>query len=272
MAANQGVTRRSCDFGRRGAWQRVLALVAPLADGNRAAGRAAAGAACRNPPSRTRDQPPFAASAMDGYAVWRPGEPRRPFPRHRRWPAAGHAFAGAVGPRTGRAHLHRRAGAGRGDPGRHSGGCDRARATRSSIRADARDRHQHPRRRGRISARGDSPAAAPPAPRRPGASRRDEHRRRCTVTRRPVVAIIPQGTSWSCRARPRAPTRSSPRTVFALKAMAEAEGARGAPSAHRPRHRSRHWPPSSTLPEGADLIVTIGGASVGDHDLVGARR
>jgi molybdopterin molybdotransferase len=90
-----------------------------------------------------------------------------------------------------------------------------------------------------------------------------------TVRRRPVVAIVPTGDELVMPGGPRRPDQIVASNAFALRAMLEAEGAEtrvlpiagDSPAALASAFR---------LAEGADMIVTIGGASVGDHDLVGA--
>ena len=57
---------------------------------------------------------------------------------------------------------------------------------------------------------------------------------------------------------------------FGMRPCVEAAGARGAPAADRPRHRRQASHRSRSPAADADLIVTLGGASVGDHDLVRA--
>ncbi len=89
-----------------------------------------------------------------------------------------------------------------------------------------------------------------------------------TVTRRPIVALIATGDEL-------VPPGATPRddqiiasNVYGLKAMIEQEGAiaRILPIA-RDTETSLSY--VFDMARDADLIVTIGGASVGDHDLVG---
>jgi molybdopterin molybdotransferase len=88
-----------------------------------------------------------------------------------------------------------------------------------------------------------------------------------TVARRPVVAIIPTGDELVMPGETPRPDQIIASNMFALKAMAEAEGAvvRLLPIARDTEASLRMV---FGLAEGADLVVTIGGASVGDHDLV----
>ncbi len=89
-----------------------------------------------------------------------------------------------------------------------------------------------------------------------------------TVTRRPVVAIIATGDELVMPGEDPGPDQIIASNSFALKALAEAAGAeaRMLPIA---RDTEADLRMVFDLAEGADLIVTIGGASVGDHDLVG---
>ena len=88
-----------------------------------------------------------------------------------------------------------------------------------------------------------------------------------SVSRRPVVSIIPTGDELVWPGDTPAPDQIIASNNFGLKAMLKAEGAdvRLLPIA----------PDTTTgltqlfdLTKGSDLIVTLGGASVGDHDLV----
>ncbi len=88
------------------------------------------------------------------------------------------------------------------------------------------------------------------------------------VARRPVVALIATGDELVMPGEVPGPDQIVASNSFALAAMAEAEGAevRLLPIARDSEQSLRHI---LTLAADADLIVTIGGASVGDHDLVG---
>lgn len=89
-----------------------------------------------------------------------------------------------------------------------------------------------------------------------------------TVSRRPVVALIATGDELVMPGEvPRADQILCSNT-FALAAMVEAAGgeARMLPIARDTADSLRSV---LELAEGADLVVTVGGASVGDHDLVG---
>lgn len=89
-----------------------------------------------------------------------------------------------------------------------------------------------------------------------------------TVYRRPVVALIATGDELVMPGETPALDQIIASNTFALAAMVEAAGgeARMLPIA---RDTEADLRTVFSLTEGADLIVTIGGASVGDHDLVG---
>lgn len=88
------------------------------------------------------------------------------------------------------------------------------------------------------------------------------------VTRKPVIAIMATGDELVMPGGTLGPDQIVSSNSFALKAMVEASGARARllPIAADTEESLRTV---FVLATGADLIVTIGGASVGDHDLVG---
>ena len=89
-----------------------------------------------------------------------------------------------------------------------------------------------------------------------------------TVRRRPIVALMASGDELVMPGETPGPDQIIASNTFALAAMVEAAGgeARIMPIA---RDSEASLRTVFALTEGADLIVTIGGASVGDHDLVG---
>jgi molybdopterin molybdotransferase len=89
-----------------------------------------------------------------------------------------------------------------------------------------------------------------------------------SVRRRPVVAILATGDELVSPGEPPGPSQIIASSAIALAALAEAEGAvaRILPIA---RDTIAHLSASLALADGADVIVTLGGASVGDHDLIG---
>ena len=93
---------------------------------------------------------------------------------------------------------------------------------------------------------------------------------RVPVARRPEVAILATGDELVMPGEAPRADQIVASNAFALTAMIEAEGAERPDAAHRARTPRRRSSAGFDAARGADLIVTIGGASVGDHDLVGA--
>lgn len=91
---------------------------------------------------------------------------------------------------------------------------------------------------------------------------------RVQVTRRPKVAILSTGDELVMPGEAPGPDQIVASNSFAIAAMAEAAGAEVhiLPIA-RDREDSLRF--AFSLAESTDVLVTIGGASVGDHDLVG---
>jgi len=90
---------------------------------------------------------------------------------------------------------------------------------------------------------------------------------RVPVHRKPIVAIMATGDELVQPGETPGPDQIIASNTYGLAALLEAEGAqaRMVPIA---RDTSASLKRSFDLAQGADLIVTIGGASVGDHDLV----
>lgn len=88
------------------------------------------------------------------------------------------------------------------------------------------------------------------------------------VARKPVVALISTGDELVMPGDRPGPDQIIASNTLGLKAMFEAQGAhvRVLPIA---RDTEASLRTAFSLAEGADLVITIGGASVGDHDLVG---
>lgn len=226
----------------------------------------AAGRVLAAPVRANRSQPPFPASAMDGYALnGTEAEPHAMF-KVIGTAAAGHGFAGHVGP--GQAV---RIFTGAPVPE----GADRviiqedvtARGDMITL-GDPLDAGPHIRPAGNDFAAGTTIAA----PRRLtpadlsllAAMNIPE----LPVRRRPVVAIIATGDELVMPGEEPGPDQIIASNSFGLKALVEAEGAeaRLLPIA---RDTRASLETVFGLAEGADLILTSGGASVGDHDLVG---
>lgn len=90
---------------------------------------------------------------------------------------------------------------------------------------------------------------------------------RVTVARRPVIAIIPTGDELVMPGETPGPSQIVASNHFALKEAFKARGAevRVLPIA---RDTAERLSACFRLADGADLIVTLGGASVGDYDIV----
>ena len=244
---------------------RIFALVAPLpvetVPLSRAHGRVLAADAVAR-----RAQPPFDGSAMDGYALRdaevRPGATFRVIGQS----LAGHGFSGSVG--TGEAV---RIFTGAPLPA----GADRVVIQEDTIRdgdgislAEALDTARHVMPLGGDFRIGDRVTA----PRRLGpadlALLAAMNLAEVPVTRRPVVAILATGDELVMPGETPRADQIVASNGFGLAALAEAAGAlpRLLPIA---RDRRDSVAAALALARGADLIVTTGGASVGDHDLFG---
>ena len=213
-----------------------------------------------------RDQPPFSASAMDGYAVQSsdavPGARLSVIGEA----AAGHGFAGGLSQDQA---VRIFTGAPVPD------GADRVviqedvtREGNTITLGDQLDDGPHIRRKGTDFSVGD----AMKAPRRLTPSDvallAAMNIPRVMVARKPVVALISTGDELVMPGEDPGPDQIIASNTFGLKAMLEQLGAtaRLLPIA---RDNTASLETAFDLAEGADLVVTIGGASVGDHDLVG---
>lgn len=241
---------------------RLLALATPLpaetAPIRHAAGRYLAAAAVA-----LRDQPPFPASAMDGYALMGDPAPGAQFTVIGE-AGAGHAFHGRIGA---------------GEALRIFTGAPVPQgATRVVIQEDVirtgdqitiganADTATHIRPAGQ-----DFTAGSTLSPRRLGAHDlallAAMNVPEVSVARRPVVAIIATGDELVMPGENPAPDQIIASNSFAIAALAEAAGAevRMLPIA---RDTVSALNTVLGLVADADVVVTIGGASVGDHDLV----
>ena len=242
---------------------RCLALVAPL-PAEAVALRHAVGRMMAQPALAGRDQPPFDASAMDGYAL-------------RGDPAAGDQFV-VVG--AAQAGLGFAGAVGDGQAVRIFTGAPVPQgANRVVLQEDVSlagdvitispkaDIARHIRPQGQ-----DFKAGEGLEPRRIGphdlALLAAMNIPQVLVHRRPVVAIIATGDELVMPGEEPGPGQIICSNSFAIAALVEAEGAiaRILPIA---RDTVADLTAVFGLARGADLIVTIGGASVGDHDLVG---
>jgi molybdopterin molybdotransferase len=242
---------------------RCLALAAPLPSETVPLAQAA-GRWMFSPAVAMRNQPPFPASAMDGYAVQGNPGPDDNFVVIGE-AGAGHAFEGQVGP---------------GQAVRiFTGAPVPDGATRVIIQEDVvslgdrillkegLDTATHIRPLGQDFRAGDSLS---PRRLRPNDLALLAAMNIPTVqaTRKPVVALVATGDELVMPGEDPRPDQIIASNSFALKAMVEAEGGevRLLPIA---RDTEAELATVLGLTKGADLIVTIGGASVGDHDLVG---
>ncbi|MDZ7708891.1 MAG: gephyrin-like molybdotransferase Glp [Roseovarius sp.] len=245
------------------ALDRLFTLVAPLGIEEvpltEAAGRVLARAV-----AATRDQPPFAASAMDGYAI---ADTPAPGVRLRLIgeAAAGHGFNGRVGA---------------GEAVRIFTGAPVPEGTTRVVMQEDVTRD------GKAITLGDRigpkdnirPAACDfhagqvmTAPRRlrPAeiALLAAMNVAVVPVRRRPQVALIATGDELVMPGDTPGPDQIIASNAFGLKALFEAQGAKARllPIA---RDTRASLETALGLAEGCDLVITIGGASVGDHDLV----
>ncbi|HMS95007.1 MAG TPA: molybdopterin molybdotransferase MoeA [Tabrizicola sp.] len=245
------------------AFARCLALVAPLGAETVPLAQAAGRWMCA-PAVATRDQPPFDASAMDGYAVLGDPGPDDNFLVIGE-AGAGHAFQGEV--RPGQAV---RIFTGAPLPP----GATRVIIQEDVVRFDDRillreglDAARHVRPKGQDFRAGDRLS-----PRRLRANElallAAMNIPKVTVSRRPVVALVSTGDELVMPGENPRPDQIIASNGFALKAMVEEAGgeARLLPIA---RDNLAELETVLGLTEGADLVVTSGGASGGDHDLVG---
>ncbi|QPM89845.1 molybdopterin molybdotransferase MoeA [Pseudooceanicola algae] len=228
--------------------------------------RAAAGRVLASPATARRDQPPFAGSAMDGYAL-----------------ANAEAHTGARFRVVGEAAAGRRFD-GRPGPGEciriFTGapvpeGCDRIIIQEDVTRdadmitlSDRLDRGTHIRPAGADFRIGDQLSA----PRRLSPSDvallASMNIPQVAVHRAPEVALISTGDELVLPGEDPGPDQIIASNTYGLEALFRSLGAttRLLPIARDSRASLRA---TFALAQGADLVVTIGGASVGDHDLVG---
>ncbi|WP_299813206.1 molybdopterin molybdotransferase MoeA [uncultured Jannaschia sp.] len=243
---------------------RLLELVVPLAP-ETVPLRAAAGRVLAAPVTARQSQPPFPASAMDGYAVAvanpAPGDTFRVVGEA----AAGHPYGGAL---KGRDAVRIFTGAPLPPGSRRVVIQEDVTRDGDTIRlGDDLDLSDYIRPAGGDFEQGMKLAA----PRRLGS--RDiallaaMGHGDVPVVRCPSVAIVMTGDELRAPGEPLAPGQITASNGYGLAAMLEAAGAevRILPIA---RDRTGSLRTVLDLARGADLVVTVGGASVGDHDLV----
>lgn len=213
-----------------------------------------------------RDQPPFSASAMDGYAVNAAEVELHAMFKVIGEAAAGHAFDGRVG--AGQAV---RIFTGAPVPEGASFVVIQEDISRTGDLITIRD---EPGRNDNIRPRGgdftDGQTVSAPRLLTPAdvALLAAMNIPSVPVIRRPEVALISTGDELVMPGGTPGPDQIIASNTFGLKAMLENTGARARilPIARDTESSLRT---AFELAEGADLVVTIGGASVGDHDLVG---
>lgn len=242
---------------------RCLALATPLGTETIAL-RHANGRVMATAATAQLTQPPFPASAMDGYALGRAGAVGDRFTVIGE-AGAGHGFTGTLQP-----HQATRIFTGAPVP---AGGVTVAIQEDISVRGDQITLTAAALADANIRPMGQDFAKGQPlAPRllRPNdlALLAAMNVPQVTVRRRPVVALIATGDELVMPGEVPGPDQIIASNAFALAAMIESVGgeARMLPIA---RDNEASLRTVFGLTEGADLIVTIGGASVGDHDLVG---
>ncbi|WP_377513128.1 gephyrin-like molybdotransferase Glp [Octadecabacter sp. R77987] len=226
----------------------------------------AAGRTLAQPLQARRDQPPFSASAMDGYAV-RSGDVALGATLDVIGEsAAGHGFDGTVG-----AGQAARIFTGAPLPA----GADRViiqeDVTRAGDRITVTDQPSdnfNVRPLGADFRTGDTLAAPRVLTPSDVALIAAMNIARVPVTRRPVVAIIATGDELVQPGETPGPDQIIASNSYGLHALVTAAGAeaRLLPIAGDSLDEIKQV---FDLARGADLILTIGGASVGDHDLVG---
>lgn len=246
------------------ALDRLFALVRPLG-AERVALAEAAGRVMTEPALARRTQPPFSASAMDGYAVRAAEAAEGAALSVIGEAAAGRRYAGVLRP-GGAVRIF----TGAPVPDGADAVLIQENTTRDGDRITvnaAPTTGANIRPAGCDFAQGDVLSA----PRRLGA--RDVallaamNVPEVTVSRCPTVALIPTGDELVQPGEEPGPDQIVTSNNFGLAAMCRAIGAapRLCPIA---RDNTQSLRAALTAARGADFIVTLGGASVGDHDLV----
>lgn len=226
----------------------------------------AAGRVLSRPVVARRDQPPFSASAMDGYAVNAAEVELHAMFKVVGEAAAGHGFKGKVGA---------------GQAVRIFTGAPIPEGASFVVIQEDVDRkgdlitilddpgtNANIRPKGGDFAIGDQISAPRTLRASDVALLAAMNIPEVPVTRRPVIALMSTGDELVMPGDTPGPDQIIASNTFGLKAMLEDAGAevRLLPIA---RDTRASLETAFGLANGADLVVTIGGASVGDHDLVG---
>ena len=248
---------------------RVLAGVGGPVEAEQVALRLAAGRTLAADVGALRTQPPFDASAMDGYAVRARDVANAPVTLNVVGrSAAGHGFAGAIGP---------------GEAARIFTGAPLPEGADTVVlqeEAEADGNHvtvgMSPRPGRFVRRRGLDFEAGQPLLTR--GVRLDGRRialaaamghHALPVYRRPRVALVATGDELVWPGEMAGPDRIVASNPFALAALVEAAGGEViALDIARDTLDDLHRAVRAASGAGADLLVTLGGASVGDHDLV----
>jgi molybdopterin molybdotransferase len=253
------------------ALSRVLALGTPPLDTEAVDLDEASGRVLGEDVRSTADLPPFDYSAMDGYAVRAHDlELASPSPPYR-LPVRGESRTGVVpGPLEPASAMRIFTGAAMPD------GADTVIMQEHVTRDDAfavvsakPRRGQHVRRRGEDLACGS--LAIPRGTRlRPAhlAFAASLDRAALTVTKRPVVAILATGDELRRPGTDPVPGTIPESNTAALRAMARSAGAETRALPFVPDDRSATERAFAAALDASDVVVTVGGVSVGDHDLV----
>ena len=242
-----------------------LALVRPLGTEVVPLGEAGGRVLAEDAVAR-RDQPPFAASAMDGYALRAADRVAGARLRVVGEAPAGRAWLGRIGPGEALRIFT-------GAPVPEGADCvviqeDVTRDGEGIVLGDRLDSLSNIRPAGadfRIGARLPAPRRLSPADVALCAAMNLPE---VTVWRRPEVALIATGDELVSPGEVPRADQIVASNSYGLKALVEDEGGRARllPIARDTRASLEQV---LRLAAGADLVVTIGGASVGDHDLVG---
>ncbi|MEP2030022.1 MAG: gephyrin-like molybdotransferase Glp [Paracoccaceae bacterium] len=247
------------------ALDQLLALVRPL-DVEAIPLISAAGRTLSRDVRALRDQPPFAASSMDGYAIRADeAQPASMF-KVMGESAAGHGWSGTVGPGQAVRIFT-------GAPVPHGANFiviqedTERRGDLITLNPDL-DSKDNIRPAGIDFRAGDAMHAPRVLEPQDVALLASMNIASVPVRRKPIVAVMATGDELVMPGEKPGPDQIIASNSFGLHAMLEALGAtpRLLPIA---RDNENSLKTAFDMTEGADLIVTIGGASVGDHDLVG---
>ncbi|MEM7318447.1 MAG: gephyrin-like molybdotransferase Glp [Pseudomonadota bacterium] len=244
---------------------RLLDLVDPL-EVESVPLRSACGRVLAQPVHAPRDQPPFPSSSMDGYAIRSEEAQQHAMFQVIGESAAGHRFTGQVG--AGQA-VRIFTGAPVPDGANHVViQEDVARRGDLITITDAPRTKDNIRRQGIDFKSGMTVTAPQLVTPSMAALLAAMNQASLPVTRRPVVALMSTGDELVTPGSEPGPDQIIASNTFGLAAMLEIHGAqiRILPIA---RDTTASLRTAFELAADVDLIVTIGGASVGDHDLVG---